>query len=377
MRPWTAVVGSAVVTVGLVACGGSPTPAPAFTVVARVTNPIALAVRAGEPDTLYVASLDGLVQRIGRTTGAVAAIPAADLRSLTKAGGEQGLLGLAFSSDGGTAFVDYTDLAGDTSVDALPVRADGTFDAAARRVLLRQTQPFPNHNGGQLVIGPDQMLYVGLGDGGSGGDPKGNGQDLGTWLGKVLRIDPSHRSGALPYAVPPDNPFLATTGARPEIWAYGLRNPWRFSIDSRTGDLWIGDVGQGTWEEINWAAGSGVSVGGRGLNYGWSAFEGTKRFNEGVEAPGAVAPRYQYGHSGGRCAVIGGFVYRGAAVKALAGWYLFGDSCGGGVRGLAPGSTTEVVLTTEPDQLVSFGEDSKGELYALSLDGTVRRLVVA
>jgi hypothetical protein len=375
VRPWAATVASAAVCAGLVACGGSPSATPAFTVVARVANPIALAVRRGQPDTLYVASVDGLVQRIGRTTGAVAAVPAADLRSLTKAGGEQGLLGLAFSSDGGTAFVDYTDLAGDTSVDALPVRADGTFDAAARQVLLHQAQPFPNHNGGQLVVGPDALLYVGLGDGGSGGDPQGNGQDLGTWLGKILRIDPSHPSGSLPYSVPSDNPFVATAGARPEIWAYGLRNPWRFSIDPRTGDLWIGDVGQSTREEINRAAGTTGSVGGRGLNFGWSAFEGTNRFKNDVEAPGAVAPWHEYGHDGGRCAVIGGFVYRGAAVRSLAGWYLFGDSCGGGVRGLAPGSSTEVVLTAGPDQLVSFGEDGAGELYALSFDGTVRRLV--
>jgi len=245
--------------------------------------------------------------------------------------------------------------------------------AVARQVLF-QRQPEPNHNGGSLDFGPDRLLYIGFGDGGAEGDPHGphgNGQNLGTWLGKILRIDP-RASGGRPYTVPRSNPFVGRAGVRPEIYAYGLRNPWRFSFDRRTGDIAIGDVGQDTVEEVDFARRGGA----RGRNYGWRAWEGRRR-NTSESAPGAVFPVLQSFHSDGNCSITGGYVVRDRSVPALYGRYVYGDFCKGRLLSarLRPGrATAKRSLPFTVRRLSSFGEDARGRVYVTSLGGAVYRL---
>ncbi len=333
--------------------------------VARLEQPLALAVRPGDP-ALYVAERTGRVVAIRR--GDVDPTPVLDLSREVSLGAEQGLLGLTFSPDGEFLYVDYTDLRDDTHVEEFAMRG-GRVDLSSRRPVLFVHQPFSNHNGGNLVFGPDGMLYVGLGDGGSGGDPLGNGQSLSTLLGKILRIDP--RAGR-PYSVPPDNPFVGRPDARPEIWDFGLRNPWRFTFDRRTGDLWIGDVGQSSWEEVDLEPAGSAG----GLDYGWNLMEGDHPYAGASPAPGLVGPVYEYSHAAGACAVTGGYVYRGRTIPALTGAYVFGDFCLGRLEALrlGPGGAVERwLLGPVLPNLASFGEDAQGELYALSLtDGVVR-----
>ncbi|MBA3622356.1 MAG: PQQ-dependent sugar dehydrogenase, partial [Euzebyales bacterium] len=287
--------------------------------------------------------------------------------------GERGLLGIAFSPDGDTLYASYTNRDGDSRLDAY--RMDGGRAApGSRRELLAVAQPFSNHNGGNVVTGPDGMLYLGLGDGGGSGDPDGNAQDLGTLLGSLLRIDPGGGGDGRPYGIPDGNPFVDREGARPEIYAYGLRNPWRFSFDRDTGDLWIGDVGQGELEEIDHSP-EGQAA---GVNYGWDRFEGTRPYEGGPR--GALAfPVFEYSHDEG-CSVTGGYVYRGRALPALRGAYVFSDFCAGGLRALRPrdGQAARAVdLPGKVSSVVSFGEDAAGELYVLSLDGPVYRLAAS
>jgi glucose/arabinose dehydrogenase len=266
--------------------------------------------------------------------------------------------------------VNYTDPDGDTNV--VEYTMDGGRARAARRVL-RIDQPFSNHNGGNLVFGPDGYLYIGMGDGGSQGDPMQNGQNLSARLAKMLRIDP-RPSGGRPYGIPPDNPFVGRGGARAEVWAFGLRNPWRYSFDRETGDLWIGDVGGGEREEVDFEPAG--SRGGR--NYGWSLMEGTVRQSENLP-PGLVEPIHEYETGdGGTCAIVGGYVYRGNAIPALRGAYLFSDYCAGTIRALRYEGGKVVqqrALGLEVGSLASFGEDQDGELYVLSLSGSVYRIV--
>jgi glucose/arabinose dehydrogenase len=379
--------GAAVVIVALAGCTsdaappatsgsvGTTTPASVagkgieLTRVAEADEPIVLAWRPGDP-VGYLAQRDGIVRRL--TADGLGA-EVLDLSGRTVAGGERGLLGMAFAPDGTHVYVHYTDLDGTTTLDELAVRADGTIDAGSRRTLLTQRQPYPNHNGGELTFGPDGLLYLGLGDGGSGGDPERRGLDLSTWLGKILRIDPTP-SADQPYTVPADNPFVGKKGARPEIWAYGLRNPWRFSFDRTTGDLWISDVGQGAIEEVDVARSPAA---GRGYSFGWSAYEGTHRFNADQQAPDAVMPFHEYPHGDLGCSITGGFVYRGQAVPALQGHYVFGDYCSAGLRAIdvtgGPVADAER-LTDAPGQISAFGESPDGELYVLSLEGGVYRV---
>ena len=330
--------------------------------VAAVSDPTALAVRTGD-DALYVTERGGRVVAVG-DGGKVSTV--GDLSRRIQSGGEQGLLGLAFSPDGEWLYVDYTDRRGDTRVAAV--------DMATRRRhvdLLVVPQPYPNHNGGQLQVRPDGTLWIGLGDGGASGDPEERAQDLGDLLGKILRIQPTP-DGPRPYTVPRDNPFVGREGARPEIWAYGLRNPWRFTFDRETGDLWIGDVGQNDWEEVSFEpAGSG---GGR--NYGWDRFEGSHRF-EGSPPPDAVPPILEYSHADGGVAVTGGYVYRGSRIPDLVGAYVYADYAIGEVWAArqSGGRATETEsLGVSVGGLSSFGEDADGELYVLSLEGAVYRL---
>jgi len=335
------------------------------TVVTGLDSPVALAWRKND-STMYVAQQTGKVVAV--QNGHVLATPTLSLS--VSHGNEQGVLGIAFSPDGTRLYVDYTDPSGNTHVDEYQMQ--GTVaKASTRRQVLYQAQPYPNHNGGELIFGNDGMLYIGLGDGGSGGDPNNNGQNLGTWLGKILRISP-YKAGSAPYSVPSSNPFVHHAGAKPEIWAYGLRNPWRFSFDRTLGDMWIGDVGQDLYEEIDW-----VRAGTAGVNYGWSQREGLHPY-KGAKPAGAVDPVMEKSHNSGYCAIIGGYVYRGSAVPKLRGVYLFGDDCRANVTGavLTNGRVTQQKdLGPTVDQLTSFGQDLNGELYAVSRDGVVYRFV--
>ncbi|MDA1103989.1 MAG: PQQ-dependent sugar dehydrogenase, partial [Gemmatimonadetes bacterium] len=304
--------------------------------------------------------------------------PFLDISTSVSSNGERGLLSVAFHPDyasNGFFFVNYTDGAGDTrivryTVSVDPDRAEGGSASA----VLTVPQPFSNHNGGQIAFGPDGMLYVGLGDGGSGGDPQGHGQNPLTLLGSMLRIDVD---GGMPYSIPASNPFVGDAGAAPESWAVGLRNPWRFSFDRQTGDLYIADVGQSEIEEISvQRAGSGG-----GENYGWNTMEGSRCFaTASCDMTGLVLPGFEYTHAEG-CSVTGGYVYRGQAIPSLRGRYLFADFCSPWIRSLdtASGSLTDLFDHT-PDfgpvsRIVSFGEDHRGELYVISLDGVVYRIV--
>jgi len=362
--------------VALAKCSPPPNPGnPAFslTTVATVNQPIAMAVRTGD-DTLYVGEWQGRVRAI--RNGAVDPTPVLDISRLTRASGEQGFLGLAFSPDGSHLYVDYTDLNGDSHVDEFTMGADGRADPGSQRQILFQKQPFPNHNGGQLAFGPDGYLYIGFGDGGSGGDPQGNGQNLNTWLGKILRIDPSKPSGGRAYGIPPDNPF-ATGGGLPEIWAYGLRNPWRFTFDKDTGDLWIADVGQGKYEEIDFSAATNGKDAAKGANFGWNRFEGNHDFEGGGNHAGFVFPVFEYTHSEG-CSVTGGYRYRGSALPGMQGAYVFADYCNNTIRVLSLTGNTATQISSvkvNPQPIVSFGQDANGELYTLSFDGAVSKLV--
>ena len=337
--------------------------------VAVLEQPVALAVRPGDPK-LYVAEKVGRVVALRKGNAEPEVV--LDLTQEVSLGSEQGLLGLTFSPEGKYLYVDYTDTNGDTRIVEFAM-TDGEVDASSRREVLYVAQPFSNHNGGQLAFGPDGYLYVGLGDGGSGGDPNGNGQSLSTLLWKILRISP-RPSGGKPYGISPDNPFVGEADARPEIWAYGLRNPWRFSFDLKTGDLWIGDVGQDAWEEIDFEPAN--SKGGR--NFGWNLFEGSHPFagdSDGVEV---VMPVYEYSHGDGVCAVTGGYVYRGSQIPALDGAYVFADFCTARIEAftLVDGrATPPVELGPVVENLASFGEDASGEVYVLSLSGPVYRLV--
>jgi glucose/arabinose dehydrogenase len=349
----------------------SPTPAPAVPTraglrgvrvrldrVAYLQNPIALAFARGD-ESLYVAQRQGTVRAV--RDGRLVRAPILDLSSKVSLAGSQGLLGLAFSPEGSQLFVCYTDRAGDLRLVEYGFE-HGVVVKGSLREVLEIHIPSASHQGGDVTFGPDGYLWLSVGDGEEGSDPAGNGQSLKTLLGKLLRIDPNP-SGEKAYGIPPDNPFNRT-GARPEIYAYGLREPWRFSFDRATGDLWLGDVGQYSIEEIDYlAAGSGA-----GSNFGWNRLEGTKPFS-GKAPRNAVPPLAEYSHDTGRCAVIGGYVYRGAAIPALDGAYVYGDLCDGMIRALvqrgghrAFGRSLGVHIGT----LASFGQGPDGELYVLS-----------
>lgn len=306
--------------------------------------------------------------------------PFLDVRPLVFCCDESGLLGLAFHPDyanNGLFYIHYTDNSGDMVLSRYQVSADPDLaDPASASIVLTVAQPFANHNGGQIAFGPDGFLYIGLGDGGSGGDPDNRAQDLSELLGKLLRIDVD---GGVPYAIPPDNPFVGVAGARPEIWAYGLRNPWRFSFDRRTGDLFIGDVGQSDREEINVQPAGSPG----GENYGWRLMEGSLCFDPPVDCNDGslVLPILEYDHLAGDCSVTGGFRYRGAEYPQMLGLYFYADFCSGRIwaaseQGDGTWSTTEMLNTT--DNFATFGEDEAGELYVAGLsgaEGVVYRIV--
>jgi glucose/arabinose dehydrogenase len=323
-----------------------------LTPVAPADAPTALASRPGD-DALYVAEQGGRVLAV--VDGAVAPAPVLDVSDRVNAGGEQGLLGLTFSPDGERLYAHYSGAGGETTVDEYAFAptdgGGGVADPATRRTLLTLDQPQPNHNGGQLAFGPDGALYLGLGDGGAADDegtghaPEGNGQSPDTLLGKIVRFDP--------------------TSGEPAIFASGLRNPWRFSFDRATDDLWIGDVGQDLWEEINRLPFAQA----QGANLGWPLLEGTHAFRAD-SAPGTVLPTFEVSQQAGACAVVGGSVYRGTRIPDLAGSYLFTDNCDGRIRALRVDDQGNVVLERALGVSLpgptTFGEDGDGELYVAS-----------
>ncbi|HEX6433991.1 MAG TPA: PQQ-dependent sugar dehydrogenase [Gemmatimonadales bacterium] len=325
---------------------------------------------------LFVTEKAGAIRVI--KDGAVLPAPFLDLTGqVASQAGEQGLLGLVFTADYATSgrfFVHYTTAAGDSHISSFRVSADpDRADPASESVVLQVSRPGTAHNGGQLLFGPDGYLYIGLGDGDD--SDGGRGQSLTDPLGSILRIDVS---GATGYTVPADNPFVATAGARPEVWSYGLRNPWRFSFDPATGDLYIGDVGESQWEEVNYS--SAAQGAGRGTNYGWAVMEGPNcTRGSGCDQTGLTPPIQSYQHPDG-CSVVGGFVYRGSAIPGLQGTYFYSDFCGGWVRsfrmegGVRVGDTEWASLDTG-EFVTSFGEDAAGELYLLTEEGTVSKIV--
>ncbi|WP_419551593.1 PQQ-dependent sugar dehydrogenase [Candidatus Poriferisodalis sp.] len=344
--------------------------------VAEIVSPIALVARPGT-DQRYVATLTGQVWLLDPADASAAPQLAADVSTWVSQGCENGLLGLAFAPDGSLLYLSYTDTARNSRIAVMPM--EGEIPQTDRsKVLLALDQPACNHNGGDLTFGPDGQLWIGFGDGGGANDVFGQGQDRDTLLGTIVRIDPSPASGR-GYGIGNRNPF-ATSGGAPEVWAYGARNPWRFSFDRESGDLWIGDVGQDRIEEIHvLPADDGWSP---GANLGWPLFEGNEQFSgngAGTDTPADIVfPVYTYSHDEG-CSVTGGYVYRGHALGALWGTYVFGDYCTGEVWGLVrgPGGEPERIelgVSVPRNSLVSFGEDAGGELYVLSAAGTVFRL---
>ncbi|MFE9296966.1 PQQ-dependent sugar dehydrogenase [Streptomyces niveus] len=339
----------------------------ALTEVATAQNPIAGA--AGPDDTVWIAERAGTVRVL---TDQGLGQPVLDISAETTTDGERGLLGVAFDNDFAHFYISYTNLEGTSTIDEFAVQ-DGAIQPDTRRTVLTQTQPYENHNGGDIKFGPDGYLYIALGDGGAGGDPHGNGQKLDTLLGKILRIDPA---GAEPYAIPSDNPFVDDPNAKDEIWSYGLRNPWRFSFDSGTGDLLIGDVGQSDWEEIDWSPASSEG----GENYGWASMEGTHPFRGGTEPANHVPPVFEYDRNGLGCSVTGGYVYRGDAIPDLQGQYVYSDYCDGTLRTLKieNGTVTgQGDLAVNGGEVISFVQGGDGELYVLGLGGSISRIDAA
>ena len=371
---------------------GVPTGDLTLVPVANLSSPIAMATRRGT-NNLFVAERNGRVRRLRVSGGEVVGDPTLllDLRRFTDPNGEGGLLGLTFNPRGTKLYVHYTNNQGDTRLVEYKMSDHGTGSRvvrSSRRIVLGLDQPASNHNGGDIVFGPDRLLYMALGDGGPGGDPNNNGQDLGVLLGKVLRINPAS-SGGRRYQVPATNPFVNQPGRRGAIWLYGVRNPWRISFDRGTGDLYVADVGQMELEEVDFlAANSEGRMAGRGRNLGWRLMEGSQPFDPPTAAaqPHTAGVRVRPRRRGddnvaAGCAIVGGYVYRGATIPALRGTYLYGDFCSGVIGGITVNGNG-TVIGDNPDfgidvpefSLQSFGQDNRGELYVMGSDGTVSRI---
>jgi hypothetical protein len=358
-----------------------PPGTPKLELVGTFEGPVFLESPPADSQRLFVVEQAGRIRVVRRDT----ILPRAflDLRGKIAAGGERGLLSLAFHpqyATNGRFYVYFTDSQGDIRIVRYTVSAtdpDSADETTADTVLKVAHPVNDNHNGGQLQFGPDGMLYAGLGDGGGGGDPDGNGQDKHALLGKLLRLDVNGASG---YAIPTGNPGLSDTSFAPEIWSYGLRNPWRFSFDRGTGDLYIADVGQGAWEEVNV---SPVAVqAGRGANFGWNTMEGQHCYPPATQCTttGLVLPILEYPHAGGSCSITGGYVYRGSRIADLPGHYFYADFCTGFVGSFRyTGSATSPLdwspLLSPGPQISSFGQDAAGQLYILQLTGAVNRIV--
>lgn len=326
---------------------------------------------------LFIVEKEGAIRIV--QDGRLLDEPFLDIRDRVNAdSSERGLLSVAFHPDyarNGRFFVNYTNLAGNTAVSAFQVGGSpNQADPGSESILLTIRQPYANHNGGQLQFGPDGYLYVGMGDGGSGGDPQGNGQNPATLLGALLRLDVDQATDAAQYGIPTDNPFVADAAKLPEIWATGLRNPWRFSFDRTTGDLLIADVGQNQWEEVNFLPAGSPG----GSNFGWNIMEGTHCYDRNTcDQTGLVLPVIDYRHEQGRCSITGGYVYRGSQFPTLGGVYFFGDYCSGEIWGMTAGEDgrfSAQVLYRSPSRIASFGEDAAGELYVVDISGGIYQI---
>ena len=340
-------------------------------VASGLSNPLHLTTPTGDA-RLFVVEQPGRIRII--QGGQLLATPFIDLTAKIASGGERGLLSVAFDpayATNGFFYVNYTDRQGDTVVERYRVSSDpNRADPASAKQILFIDQPFANHNGGHQVFGPDGMLYIAMGDGGSGGDPQRNGQNRNSLLGKLLRIDVSRGD---PYAIPADNPFVGQAGARGEVWAYGLRNPWRIWFDRTDRVLYVADVGQNQIEEVN-----AVSQTTAGVNYGWNVMEGAACYNaSSCNQSGLTLPVVTYTHAGGACSVTGGVVYRGQAIPEIRGHYFYSDYCAGWVRSfrLVNGAATDQRdwAVGSVGGVLSFGEDAAGEMYLLSSNGRVYR----
>ncbi len=326
---------------------------------------------------LFIVEKEGAIRIV--QDGRLLDEPFLDIRDRVNAdSSERGLLSVAFHPDyarNGRFFVNYTNLAGNTAVSAFQVGGSpNQADPGSESILLTIRQPYANHNGGQLQFGPDGYLYVGMGDGGSGGDPQGNGQNPATLLGALLRLDVDQATDAAQYGIPTDNPFVADAAKLPEIWATGLRNPWRFSFDRTTGDLLIADVGQNQWEEVNFLPAGSPG----GSNFGWNIMEGTHCYDRNTcDQTGLILPVIDYRHEQGRCSITGGYVYRGSQFPTLGGVYFFGDYCSGEIWGMTAGEDgrfSAQVLYRSPSRIASFGEDAAGELYVVDISGGIYQI---
>ncbi|HYO43655.1 MAG TPA: PQQ-dependent sugar dehydrogenase [Candidatus Limnocylindrales bacterium] len=350
--------------------------------VADVPNPVmAIGSRDGT-GRLFIVSQGGRIRIL--KNGTLLTTPFLNISTAVSTGGEQGLLGLAFHPSFRTnrkLYVNYTNTAGDTVIREYRASASNpdVVQSGSGRTILRIAQPYSNHNGGMLAFGRDGYLYIGMGDGGDGGDPGNRAQNLDSLLGKMLRINVNGRTSTRGYLIPSSNPYVGKAG-RNEIWQRGLRNPWRFSFDRSTGDLWIGDVGQGRYEEVDRAVRT-ASGPGKAVNWGWRVMEGNHcyRPSAGCNTTGKRRPLVEYSHAAtGGCAVTGGYVYRGSAIPALRGWYVYGDFCGGQVWGVSSGASrpaTPVKLLSTGRSVSGFGEDNAGELYLCDLNGAVYKIV--
>ena len=384
MRCLPGVIAAALAAAGVVRPARAADFAPAQgialeTVATRLDHPVDVAFAPGDR-RMFVVEQPGRIRIV--EGGRPLPRPFLDLTDRVGWGGERGLLSIAFHpryARNHQLFVDYTDRHGDTRIERYTVGADSSrAERSSAKLLLTIPQPYANHNGGLVAFAPDGMLWIGMGDGGSQGDPHGNGQNPQALLGKMLRIDVDHGD---PYAIPRDNPFADGRGGRPEIWALGLRNPWRYAFDRESGQVYIADVGQNLWEEVDVEP-----VMAAGLDYGWNLMEGLHPYRrEASPARSLTPPAVEYGHADG-CSITGGVVYRGERVPALAGAYLFADYCGGWIRsfrfegGRAVDLREWVAADGRPldaGRPVSFGVDAAGEVYVASLDGRIFRIVAA
>jgi hypothetical protein len=344
--------------------------------VGEFDSPVYVTAPPGDTHRLFVTERAGTVRVM--KDGAKLPTPFLDISDRVSTEGERGLFSIAFAPDyetSGRLYLYYTDPGGDIRIDEMrrsALSADRADAATRRNLLVQEHSEHSNHNGGQLQFGPDGLLYAGLGDGGSGNDPDNNAQSLGTLLGKLIRIDPRAAAGR-PYTVPSDNPFVGRSGARPEIYAYGLRNPWRFSFDRLTGALTIGDVGQNAVEEVDFTARGA----GKGANFGWRVYEGSVPNFPTESAPGHVRPVLERLHSEGVCSITGGYVVRDRALGPLYGRYLHGDLCEPRIHAAvlaSDGASDEGPTGLSVDTLVSFGEDACARVYTAAIGGQVSRI---
>jgi glucose/arabinose dehydrogenase len=345
-------------------------------VASDLTRPVFLTHAGDGSGRAFIVEQDGSI--LIMKDGKLLETPFLDVsKIITRDASERGLLGLAFHpdyKDNGKFYIDYTDTQGDTAIARYTVSTDNpdVADPESGEVILHIHQPYANHNGGDIIFGPDGYLYIGMGDGGSAGDPQGNGQNPEAVLGKILRIDVNGSDDGKAYGIPADNPYVNNPALAPEVWAMGVRNPWRYSFDRKTGDLYIGDVGQNQYEEVDFQAADSKG----GENYGWNITEGLHQYSGAAVPDGLVKPFFEYSHGDDGCSVTGGYVYRGNALPDLQGVYLFGDYCSGKVwasyRDASGVWQTNVFMKTE-FQISSFGQDEAGEVYLINHGGSVLR----